>query len=348
MLKLKQIMRLLTIDGSQGEGGGQILRTALALSVLTKTPIKIFNIRAKRPNPGLANQHLKVVESFLKLTENSKVFGAKIGSKTLEFYSEKIISKENVEIKVETAASQTLMLQGLLPVLLLKPTPTKLRIKGGATDTFFSPTLYHTKEVLFYFLKKMGAKLELKEIKSGFYPKGGGEIEVQVFPSKLKPLNILSRGKLKKVRLISKASKDLVSRKVAERQAISATQILEKANLKLSEKKIIYVNSLSPGSSLLILAEFENTILAQDKLGEKGKKAEEVGKECAKEFLQQLNSPATVDKYVSDQLLIYLALAKGGSFKIAKPTSHFLTNLKIIKEFNLANFVLEDNVLTCL
>jgi RNA 3'-phosphate cyclase len=334
---------MIEIDGSFGEGGGQILRTATALAAIKKIPCIIFNIRKGRPNPGLQAQHLLGLRALAELC-NGKLEGDYLNSTEIKFYPGKITAKDLV-VKIETAGSITLCLQTLLPVALFAKGPIKISFKGGGTDVPFSPTIDHFRYVFLKILEKMGAKVEIDVIKRGYYPAGGGEVEVKVYPSKLKSLNLTERGNFQEILAISVASESLRERKVAERQLSEPRRLFKTLKLK-TEEKIEYVKTESPGSCLVLAAKYENTILGNDGLGKLGVSAEKIGKECVEKFLEEERSGTCLDQFLTDQILIYLALAEGKSqVRISKLTLHAQTNIKIIEKFLNGKFEIKDNIL---
>ncbi len=335
--------KIIEIDGSIGEGGGQILRISCALSILTKKPCRVFNIRKKRPNPGLQVQHLLSLKALAELS-NGKLEGDFLGSKEIKFWPGEISAKD-LNIKIETAGSITLLLQSLIPPALFASSPLKITFDGGATDTFFSPTLDHF-SLFLKILEKMGAKIEIEVLKRGYFPVGGAKVIVKIFPSKLKPINLTERGEFKKILILSRASEFLREKRVAERQAIEAKKIFEKLNLPI-ETKIEYSKTDCPGSSILTAAIFTNTILASDNLGKLGKSAEQVGQESALNLLREEKSGASLDRFMSDQILIYLALAEGESkITVSEQTLHFKTNCWLIPQFLNGKFEIKDNLIS--
>ena len=228
---------LIEIDGSIGEAGGQILRTAVALSAVAKKPCRVFNIRRGRPKPGLAAQHLLGIQALSKLC-GGRLEGDFLGSSEIKFWPGEIETK-NLHIKIETARSITLILQALIPPSLsaFSPAspgqefPVRAIFSGGATDTFFSPTIDHFRYVFLKILERLGVKTEIAIERRGYYPEGMAQVEAQVFPAKLKKFNLVERGKLKKILAISGASESLNEKMVAERQLVGAREVLGKLKL---------------------------------------------------------------------------------------------------------------------
>ena len=331
------------IDGSLGEGGGQILRTATALSAIKKIPCRIFNIRTKRKNPGLQTQHLLGLRALAELCKG-KLEGDFLNSTEIKFYPGEIRTKDLV-VKIETAGSITLCLQSLLPVALFAKNPIQIYFKGGGTDVPFSPTIDHFRYVFLKVLEKMGPKVEMNIIRRGYYPAGGGEVKVKVYPSKLKPLHLVERGNFQEILAFSVASEFLKERKVAERQLNEPKRVFKALKLNFKEKTE-YVKTDSPGSCLVLAAKYENTILGSDELGKLGVPAEKIGKECVEKLLEEEKSDACLDQFLTDQILIYMALAEGKSqVRISKLTLHAQTNIKIVEKFLNGKFEIENNVL---
>lgn len=343
--KILKIMlkNFVEIDGSFGEGGGQILRTAIALATIKKIPCRIFNIRAKRKNPGLQTQHLLGLRVLAELC-NGNLEGDYLNSTEIKFDPGEI-TKEKITVKIPTAGSITLILQTLIPVCIFAKNPVEIFFEGGATDTFFSPTIDHFRYVFLKILEKMGVKVDIEILKRGYYPEGGAQLRAKIFPSKLKPIILTERGKIKKISIISGASQSLKNKKVAERQVIGAKEILGRLNLKI-EEKVEYYETQSPGSQICIICEFENTILGTDNLGKIGKRAEEVGKEAALELIKQEKSGACLDKHLGDQILPYMALALGKSqVTTSEITEHCKTNIWVIEKFIEGKFQINQNLI---
>jgi RNA 3'-phosphate cyclase len=337
---------MIEIDGSKFEGGGQILRTATALSAVSGKPCHVFNIRKNRPKPGLMTQHLLGIRALREFCQG-RLEGDELGSEEIWFYPGEIQAK-NLQVRIETAGSITLVLQTLILPCLFAPKPLKISFRGGATDTFFSPSCDHFRYVFLKILekitKKQIAEIEIK--RRGFYPEGGAEVEIKIFPSKLKPIDLRERGSLKKILVISGASEFLRQKKVAERQIAGAREVLGKFKLPIQEK-IEYYPTQSPGSQINIIGEFENTVIGSDNLGRLGKSAEEIGKEVAINFLKEAKSNACLDKHLADQILPFMALSSGKSqVSVSEITNHCKTNIWVIEKFLEGKFEIKDNLIT--
>jgi len=337
---------MIEIDGSVGEGGGQILRIACALATINQKDCHIFNIRKSRPSPGLANQHLLGIQTLSYLC-NGKLEGDFLGSEEIKFFPGKITkNRTSLNVKIKTASSITLLLQTLLPPALFFNEPVKIMIDGGATDTFFSPTFDYFQYCFLKILEKIGAKIKVSILKRGYYPEGEAKVEIKIFPSQLKKFNLEKTGNLKKISVLSGASEFLKTKKVAERQIAGVREILGDLKLPL-EEKFEYYQTQCPGSQICLIGEFENTIIGTDNLGKIGKRAEDVGKETALNILKEQKTNACLDKHLSDQILPYLALAKGkSSITVSEITNHCKTSIWVIEKFIDGKFEIKENIIT--
>lgn len=326
-------MEIIEIDGSQGEGGGQILRTAIGLSAVTGKPVKISNIRKGRPNPGLQAQHLVGIKAVSEIC-GGELKGANLGSTEVEFIPGKIKGR-NYKIDVGTAGAVTLVLQTLTVPAVHSDKEINFEITGG-THVRWAPTTGYFRHIFSEYLKLIGIEIKSETVKYGYYPKGGGKFSVNITPSDLKNLSILERGKLIQTEAWSNSSEDLKPSKVAERQLEAAEKIIPlKRNIK-------YVETLSIGSSITVASKFESCVLGSSVIGEKNKSAEKVGAEAALLLKRQMDSGATVDEWMSDQILPFLALAKGKSeFITTELTKHAETNIWVIKKFLDVDFKID-------
>lgn len=330
-------MRLVEIDGSMGEGGGQILRTAISLSAVTGKPVRIYNIRVKRENPGLRPQHLTAVKAISSIC-NARVKGAEVGSLTLEFYPGEV-KGGSYFFDVGTAGSIPLVLQALLPVLAFSRGPITVRVRGG-TDVPMAPTIDYIREVLRRLTLMLGFNFEVKVEVRGHYPKGGGIVTVSVDepPGSFKPRDFTERGGLVSLHVRSHAVR--LPKHVAERQASSAASILRsrlkvEPNVDLEYYEAHKDPHLGPGSGITIWAIYRGTVLGSDSLGAPGKRAEIVGEEAARRLVEDVETGASLDRHASDMIPVYLALAPGTSTIYgAKLTTHAYTILELLKLIN--------------
>lgn len=316
-----------------GEGGGSVLRLSLALAAVKGESIRVFNVRANRSKPGLANQHLSAVKALGELT-NAEVEGAEVGSEEVTFTPNEP-EGGRLEVDIGTAGSTTLILQAVMLPAAFANEPVELEVKGG-TDNPFAPPIDYLENVTLPMLAKMGYEGEVECLRRGHYPKGGGKIRARIRPvRKLHPLNLSRLGDVELVQGKSHCVK--LPGHIAKRQTKAAEERLEQAGYK-SEIEVEYYDKsedphLSPGTGIVLWAESSNgSVLGSSALGKKGKPAEKVGEESAKGLIKQIETDQAVDRYMSDQILPYLALANGKS-KITSTelTSHTLTNVELLR-----------------
>jgi len=318
---------MLEIDGTYGEGGGQIIRTAIALAAITGKEVEIKNIRANRPNPGLAAQHLHAVKAVEKLS-GGKTEGLELRSPRLKFLPAELKGFEG-EIDIGTAGSITLLLQCLIPVALFAGSETKVVVKGG-TDVKWSPPIDFYTEVFLNAIHKMGCDVHLAIKRRGYYPKGGGLVEVRIAPSHhLKEIVLLRREREGVIKGISHSCG--LPAHVAERQAKAAERILNEKGYDVEIKTEIENGGWrTTGCGITLWQGYKSG----SALGERGKRAELVGEEAARNIIKELESTSTVDVHLADQLIPYIALADGKSeMKVREITKHLETNMYVTKKF---------------
>jgi RNA 3'-terminal phosphate cyclase (ATP) len=324
---------MLEIDGSQKSGSGTILRLSIALAGIRGEPLHIYNIRHKRGQPGLRPQHLESVNVAAKLC-NAEVEGAKLGSRELRFKPDGAISGE-VRAEIGTAGSISMLLLTVLPLCVYAEGEVSVYVVNGGTDVRFAPTINYLKYVLLPILKRMGLKTSLTVKKYGYYPKGMGEVVLDVVPvDKLASLNLQEFGKLKEVKGVSVCT-FLEDRRVAERQAEAAKRFLRDHGY---TSKIRLVNDrsnlLQKGSSLVLWAKTSTgALLGGDATGELRKSSEAVGREAAENLLKEIDAGASVDVHLADMLIPYFALADGASsFLVREMTNHLDTNIWLVEK----------------
>lgn len=324
--------QMIEIDGSLGEGGGQVLRTSIALSALLAKDVHIKNIRGGRPNPGLRAQHMTAIKAVAALSD-AATRGVEIGSTELYFTPKRKMSG-SFKFDVGTAGSISLVLQALMPAAAFSSNRTEFEITGG-TDVKWSPTMDYVRFVVLPDLAKLGYFAELKLIRRGHYPKGGGMLSMIVQPcSGLSPLQLTERPEIKAVHGISHCVK--LPAHVAQRQATAAQEILNKIDqldiiVELETYPPATDPHIAPGSGIALYTDNEpGKVLGADCVGERGKPAEEVGREAATRLAQEIKSGAPVDRHMADILIPYLAVADGNSmFRTSQITMHTITNARI-------------------
>ncbi|MEM1983298.1 MAG: RNA 3'-terminal phosphate cyclase [Sulfolobales archaeon] len=342
-------MNYVIVDGSVGEGGGQILRTSVALSSILMKPIKVVNIRAKRRNPGLQNQHITAVKAAAEIT-NATVEGLYLKSTEITFTPKKL-KPGRYSFDIGTAGSTTLVLQTLLPILLFMPGETEVEIIGG-TDVPWSPPIDYLKNIMLHYIRLLGAEVEVKLLRRGHYPSGGGIVVAKVVnpPAKLRPIKMLERGELVRINGISHCVK--LPKHVAERQAKTAEDILRSTYPKIPiDIEVEYYDPsndphLGPGSGIVLWAESDNgAVIGADSLGARGKKAEEVGAEAAKKLISELSTKAALDSHMSDNIMPYLSLIDGESeVSGSSLTTHTYTVIEVIKKLTDAKIELRGSL----
>jgi len=330
---------VLEIDGSMKSGSGTILRLSVALASIVNQPLHIFNIRQKRPQPGLRPQHLEAVLTAAKLC-NADVKGASLGSREL-WFTPSIIEGGEIHAEIGTAGSIPMLLLTVLPLCALAKTPVRLHVTKGGTDVRNAPTTNYLKHVLLPMLNRMGLEVSLTIEKYGYYPKGMGEITLAVQPSrKLNPIRIEEFGKVTELRGVSVCT-FLADRRVAERQAKAANEFLKTRGCE-AEVQVVndMSNPLQKGSSLVLWAKTDTgALLGGDAIGELGKPSEVVGRQAAENLLKELESKATVDVHLADMLVPYVALAQGESVYLTRlMTEHLDTNIWLTQKILGAEF----------
>lgn len=320
---------MITIDGSIGEGGGQILRTSLALSLVTGEPVRLHRIRAGRLKPGLSRQHLTCVRAATEVG-GAAVHGDTLGSMDLTFRPG-TVRPGRYAFAVGSAGSATLVLQTVLPALLVTGALSELILKGGTHNPMAPPFDFLARSFL-PLLNRMGAQVEASLTRPGFFPAGGGRFEVSVMPpedSRLAPLQLLERGPLR-----AQWARALVSRlprTIGERElARVASQLGWKEN-ELSVEQV--PDPRGPGNALLCGLEYQHVTAVFTGFGEKGVLAEKVADETIGRLQRYLQATAPVCPHLADQLLIPLALATSGAFRTLALTGHSTTNIDVVQRF---------------
>ena len=328
---------MIEIDGEYGSGGGQILRTAVGLSALTGKSCRVTNIRAKRANPGLREQHLQAIRAVASFCGGT-LKGATTGSSEIEFCPGAAVPAA-LDVNIATAGSVGLVLQAML--IPATAVGLDVRVCGGATYGKWAVPVSYLQNVLCPILRRAGYDVQIAVQKEGFYPRGGADVSATARPADLSPITLTEKGELVVVRGVSVASSSLQRARVAERQARSAAKLLQDHFNTEPIIRVYYADALCPGSGIQIWAETERSVIGGNGLGERGRKAEDVGREAAEMLIEEFEGGA-VDCRAADQLLPYLALA-GGEIVTSRITDHCRTNAFVIEKFLTAKFAFNGN-----
>lgn len=333
-------MGMKAIDGSAGEGGGQVLRTCLSLSLVTGQSFRIENIRKNRKQPGLRAQHLSSIELAAKIGD-ADVDGAKLNSTNISF-SPKTIRAGNYKCIIGTAGSTSLVLQSVFLPLGITDRSSSISITGG-THVPWSPTFDYLNQNWTPFINNIGIQISVNLVRAGFYPQGGGQIQATIRPRReLSGINITQRGNLKRVRGISAVSN--LDRRIAERQR---AQVLRRIGdkVQIDDIRILNLPSKFKGTTICLICEFENSHCCYCAVGALGKPAERVADEVIDKIVYFMTTDAVVDEYLADQLLLPLSLAKSDSqFITPRISSHLITNANIIQRFLPAQITIDGQI----
>lgn len=318
---------MLVIDGSQGEGGGQILRTALALSMVTGRSFRIERIRAGRSTPGLLRQHLTAVNAAAEVC-GAEINGAVQGSGTLTFQP-RAIRPGDYRFAIGTAGSTTLVLQAVLPALLVADGPSTIRLEGGTHNSAAPPFDFLERSFL-PLLNRMGPTVTATLDRHGFFPAGGGQIQVTIDPVKQwQPVELLSRGAIRQrsCRILLAGLPEVIARR--EWQVI-ATRL----NWAVEDLEIVQLPAgHGPGNVLLLELRSETLTEIFTAFGRRGASSEKVASEVVQPVREYLKSDAPVGEYLADQLLLPMALSGRGAFVATHLSSHATTNIDVIRQF---------------
>ncbi len=318
---------MIVIDGSQGEGGGQMLRTALSLSLVTGKPFRMHDIRGKRSRPGVMRQHVTCVEAACAIG-GAECAELTVGASDLTFVPGTLKPGEH-RFAVGTAGSVNLVFQTLLPPLMLADRPSRLVLEGG-THNIGAPPFDFVERAFLPLISRMGPCVIAKLVRPGFYPAGGGRVEIDIVPSAaLQRLDLMERGPLRRVEaraLIAALPEDIALRELAAVERILGWP---------SECRRIDAlpDDVGPGNILILEAEFEGCTEIVSGFGKLGVSAQSVGDKAARRMAGYLASKAFAGPYLADQLLLPMALAGGGGFTTVKPSQHALTCAEVIARF---------------
>lgn len=320
-------MKPISIDGSQGEGGGQILRSSLALSILTGKPFRMENIRAGRRKPGLMRQHLTCVKAAAAIC-NAQVDGAEINSGHLSFVPGELCSGE-FRFAVGTAGSALLVFQTVLWPLLFAQGNSIVELEGG-THNSKAPTFDFIERTFLPTVRRMGAQVSLDLVRAGFYPAGQGQLIAEIEPlAALKPIEVLERGELVSRKAVAGLCN--LTEKIAQRELSGVAKAMD-LNLQELETRS-YDDSAGSGNVLSVFLDYESINETFVAFGERGVSSEVVAKIVSRQAHRYIKAEAPVGDYLADQLLVPMVLAGSGSFRTLALSQHFQTNKDIIQKF---------------
>ncbi len=357
---------MITLDGSYGEGGGALIRVALALSTLTGQEFAITNIRSNRPQPGLKAQHLAAIKALKEICQ-AETNEIDIGTTELHFKPKQIKSGKYI-IDIGTAGSITLLLQALILPCLFASRKITLIVKGGTCGKWQASVDY-LQQLLLPHLSRFVEKIELKILKRGYYPKGGGEVKLEISPRfkfkdyqsfasfyedlnhRTNKITLMKQGRLEQIRGIVNCSIVLEEKEVGERIKGSIQTSLEDLGVPINIR-VDYANTLSVGGDVLLWALFSNNgkmdydnpvLLGSSQLIEKGKSSEEIGKNVAKSIKEKITSEAAADSYLTDQLIPFMGLLPDSKILSEEISEHTKTNIYVVERFLPVGFKVENN-----
>lgn len=328
---------MIEIDGSHGEGGGQILRTAVALSAIRGEPVRITRIRAGRPNPGLSPQHVTCIEAVAALSD-AAVDGLAPGALEISFTPGACTGGIH-RFDIGTAGSISLVLQSCMLVAAACKGRVDVSVTGG-TDVSWSPPIDYLTSVHAPIIERFGARCSLSLVSRGFYPEGGGEVRLEAEPcGTLSAVKLDSRGVLRRIGGVA-YSQNLPDHVVTRMKHSALKRLVSFENAAVESD---VRTGRSTGAGIVLFAECDNALLGQSALGRKGVMAETLGEDCASGLVETIDSGATVDEHMLDQVLPYMALAEGGSVVLAEGlTGHAKTNMYVIERLLDREFSVGD------
>lgn len=316
-----------TLDGSEGEGGGQMLRSSLSLSLVTGTPVRVVNVRAGRAKPGLLRQHLTALRAAAELS-GARVEGAELGSREVLF-APGAVAPGAYTFRVGTAGSATLVMQTVLPALLRADGPSTVAFEGG-THNPMAPPYEFIARAFVPVINRMGPAVECSLERAGFYPAGGGRFTMTVTPSKaLARVELMERGEVRDVGVVARVAG--LPENIARREVTAARAVLGWPWAQLTTE--VLPREQGPGNVVLVTVACEHATEVFARVGEKGRSAEAVGAAVAQEAAAWLAAGVPVGEHLADQLLLPMALGGGGRFVTTEPTLHTTTNARVIERF---------------
>ena len=325
---------MLEIDGSRYSGSGSIVRQAVAFAALTGTAVHVFNVRVKRPKPGLRRQHAQTIEAVRQLVKGSTA-GAVAGAGEFVFCPGTPTSGRNFSWDIGSAGSTTVLALALLPVLAFRSAPVSIDLRGGLFQDF-APSFYHLQYVLLPLLQRMGFEARVRMERPGYVPSGQGlwHLVATPTPNTLRPLVLTSPGTLAKIWGIALSSR-LKGQSVSDRMAQSAKRVIKAAGYDADIQVLYEESALQPGAGLAVFADLSSGArLGSDRAGAPRRRSESIGEDVAHRLLEDLETGATLDRYASDQIIPMAALADGESrFRIPRVSEHVESSAWLSREF---------------
>ncbi|MFP5213443.1 MAG: RNA 3'-terminal phosphate cyclase [Acidobacteriota bacterium] len=335
---------MIEIDGSTHSGSGTLLRYSVALATITGEPLHMVRIRARRDKLGLRPQHLEAVRACASLCSGT-LEGGEVGSREIRYYPGKHLRGGSYEWDIGTAGSTTMLAFAAIPVALFADAPCRFTITGGVFQDF-APSGFHLQHVLFPLLRRMGADVRMEIVRPGYVPQGQGRLRVEVSPmgKPLSPLRMLDQGKITSIRGISLAS-HLTEGKVAERMAEQCRKRL--SNFEPVIDVVDDASATQPGAALLLWAETTTgCLVGSDQAGKRGRRSESIADFVTRTLIEDIESGATTDRHLADQLILFAALAKGATeYRIPRLTDHVESNLWLVERILGAHAEVKDNLL---
>jgi RNA 3'-terminal phosphate cyclase (ATP) len=337
---------VLEIDGSQYSGSGTIVRQAVAFAALTGTPLHLFNVRVKRPKPGLRRQHAQAVEAVRQLVDGTTE-GATAGAREFFFRPGRPATSEHFSWDIGSAGSTTALALAVLPVLAFGSNPVSIELRGGLFQDF-APSFYHLEHVLLPLLHRMGVEASAHMERPGYVPSGGGIWRLAAAPARstLSPLVLAKPGGVERIWGIALSSQ-LKAQSVSDRMAEATKRALGAAGYRADIQVLYDDSALQAGAGLAVFADLTNGArIGSDRSGAPGRRSESIGKYVARRLLEDLNTGATLDRYAGDQIIPLAALAAGESrFLIPRVSEHIESNAWLSREFLGAAVHIEEHEL---
>jgi RNA 3'-terminal phosphate cyclase (ATP) len=336
---------MLAIDGAQQSGSGTLVRYAVAFSGILGEPLRLFNARAKRQQPGLRPQHVASVLACAEMCQ-AKIDGVQVGARNFTFVPKSRPKGGSFAWDIGTAGSATMLALSILPLACCAKVPTMARITGGVFQDF-APSPYHMQYVLAPLLERMGVHVALRVVRAGYVPGGAGVLDLRVTPTQdpLHALTLTQPGHLGKVSGIAFSS-HLEDRRVSDRMARTCETLLAEAGLSATIERVNDTTALHPGASLAVWGESSTgCLLGADRAGARGRSSEAIGRFVAEALLDNLARGATVDRHLADQLVLFTAMAQGTSrYVVPHQTDHLASNLWLTSQFGAQVLLQEQQV----